>query len=112
MEVMKIQNGHRGSYNLFITPGASVEIHTHRENGELVNVRVFRPGDIAEYDSYNLSYTARIIAITAKSVVFDVSYNSNEPKAKRLKMAAFAWRNHSFDVEATRERNAIASMSI
>lgn len=112
MEVMKIQNGHRGSYNLFITPGASVEIHTHRENGELVNVRVFRPGDVAEYDSYNLSYTARIIAITAKNVIFDVSYNPNEPRTKRLKMESFAWRNHNFDIEATRERNAITSMSI
>ena len=112
MEVMKIQNGHRGSYNLFITPREKVEIHTHRENGELVNVKVFRPGDVAEYDSYNLSYTARIIAITAKNVIFDVSYNPDEHKVKRLKMADFAWRNHNFDIEATRERNAITSMSI
>ena len=112
MEVMKIQNGHRGSYNLFITPGASVEIHTHRENGDLVNVRVFRPGDVAEFDSYNLSYTAKIVGITAKTVTFDVSYNPNEPRTKRLKMADFAWRNHNFDIEATRERNAITSMSI
>ena len=112
MEVMKIQNGFRGSYNLFITPGEKVEIHTHRENGELVNVRVFRPGDVAEYDSFNLSYTAKITGITAKNVIFDVSYNPNEPKVKRLKMESFAWRNHEFDIEATRERNAITSMSI
>ena len=112
MEVMKIQNGHRGSYNLFITPGASVEIHTHRENGELVNVKIFRPGDFAEYDSFNLSYTAKITGITAKTVTFDVSYNPNEPRTKRLKMENFAWRNHNFDIEATRERNAITSMSI
>ena len=112
MEVMKIQNGHRGSYNLFITPGASVEIHTHRENGELVNVRVFRPGDVAEYDSFNLSYVAKITGITAKNVIFDISYNPSEHKVKRLKMESFAWRNHDFDIEATRERNAITSMSI
>ena len=111
MEVMKIQNGHR-SYNLFITSGASVEIHTHRENGELVNVKVFRLGDVAEYDSFNLSYTAKIVGITTKNVVFDISYNDDEPRTKRLKMEKFAWRNHDFDVEATRERNAITSMSI
>ena len=111
MEVIKIQNGFRGSYNLFITPGEKVEIHTHRENGELVNVRVFRPGDVAEYDSFNLSYTARIIAITAKNVIFDISYN-DEPRTKRLKMASFAWRNHDFDIEATRQRNSLTSMSI
>ena len=112
MEVMKIQNGHRGSYNLFITPGASVEIHTHRENGELVNVRRFVVGDVAEQDSFNLSYTAKITGITAKNVIFDISYNDDEPRTKRLKMENFAWRNHNFDIEATRERNAITSMSI
>lgn len=112
MEVIKIQNGFRGSYNLFITLGEKVEIHTHRENGELVNVRVFRLGDFAEYDSFNLSSTAKITGITAKNVIFDVSYNPNEPKVKRLKMENFAWRNHNFDIEATRERNAITSMSI
>jgi hypothetical protein len=112
MEVIKIQNGFRGSYNLFITPGEKVEIHTHRENGELVNVRVFRPGDIAEYDSFNLAYTAKITGITAKNVIFDVSYNPDQPMTKRLKMENFAWRNHNFDIEKTRERNAITSMSI
>lgn len=112
MEVIKINNGHRGSYNLFITPGEKVEIHTHRENGELVNVRVFRPGDVAEYDSFNLSYTAKIAGITAKNVIFNVSYSDEQPMTKRLKMENFAWRNHNFDIEKTRERNAITSMSI
>jgi|GEM_PF-2473856 len=107
MEVIKIQNGHRGSYNLFITPGEKVEIHTHRENGELVDVRVFRPGDVAEYDSYNLAYTAKITGITAKNVIFSV-YG----KTKRLKMDSFAWRNHDFDAVETAKENAIISMSI
>ena len=113
MEVMKIKDAYSGSYILFITPGEKVEIHTHRgENGELVNVKVFRLGDFAEYDSFNLSYTAVITGITAKNVIFNVSHNPNYPKVKRLKMASFAWRNHDFDIEATRERNAITSMSI
>ena len=107
MEVIKIQNGFRGSYNLFITPGEKVEIHTHRENGELVDVRVFRPGDVAEYDSYNLAYTAKITGITAKNVIFDV-----HGKTKRLKMDSFAWRNHDFDAVKTAKENAIISMSI
>jgi len=107
MEVIKINNGHRGSYNLYVVPGQSVEIHTHRENGELVDVRVFRPGDVAEYDSYNLAYTAKITGITAKNVIFSV-YG----KTKRLKMDSFAWRNHDFDAVETANQNAIISMSI
>ncbi len=93
MEVIKIKNGHRGSFNLFITPGKSVEIHAHRENGELINVRIFRPGDVAEYDSFNLSgVTNEIKQITKKNVIFNV-YG----KMVRLKMERFAWRNHDFD---------------
>jgi hypothetical protein len=107
MEVIKINNGHRGSYNLYVVPGQSVEIHTHRADGELVDVRVFRPGDIAEYDSFNLAYTAKITGITAKNVIFDV-----RGKTKRLKMDSFAWRNHNFDAVETANQNAIISMSI
>ena len=112
MEVMKIQNGHRGSYNLFITPGASVEIHTHRENGELVNVKIFRPGDVAEYDSYNLKYLAPIKAITAKNVIFDMSDRCNRAGTKRLKMESFAWRNHDFDAAEVAAQNAVTSLYI
>ena len=94
MEVMKIQNGHRGSYNLFITPGEKVEIHSHRENGELINVKVFRPGDVAKYDSYD---SAPISSITTKNVIFDIGYETSQhAKSKRLKMESFAWRNHNF----------------
>ena len=112
MQVMKINNGFRGSYNLFISPGEKVEIHTHRENGELVDVRVFRCGDYAEYDSYNLSYTAPIKAITAKNVIFDMGDRCYKGKTKRLTFDAFAWRNHDFDAVETANQNAIISMSL
>jgi len=112
MEVIKINNGHRGSYNLYVVPGQSVEIHTHRAGGELVNVRVFRVDDIAEYDSYNLSYTAPIKSITAKNVVFDMGDRCYKGKTKRLTFDTFAWRNHDFDAVETANQNAIISMSI
>ena len=116
MEVMKINNGFRGSYNLFITPGEKVEIHTHRENGELVNVKVFRPGDIAEYDSYNLRYTAPIKSITAKNVIFDTGRKFGSKfrrdETKRLKMESFAWRNHDFDAAEVAAQNAETSLYI
>jgi len=112
MEVIKINNGHRGSYNLYVVPGQSVEIHTHRAGGELVDVRVFRVGDIAEYDSYNLAYTAKISGITAKNVIFDARDTCARGKTKRLKIENFAWRNHDFDAVKTANENAIISMSI
>jgi hypothetical protein len=112
MEVIKINNGFRGSYSLFITPGEKVEIHTHRENGELVAVRIFRPGDVAEYDSFNLAYTAPIKSITAKNIIFDMGDRCYKGKTKRLNFDSFAWRNHDFDAVETANQNAIISMSI
>lgn len=112
MEMIKISGGFRGTYSLFITPCEKVEIHTHSANGELVNVKVFRPGDVAEYDSYNLSYFAPITGITAKNVIFNIGYRASQPKSKRLKMENFAWRNHNFDIEVMSRRNSIESMSL
>lgn len=107
MEIITISaSPRRGEYRLFVTPGKNVEIHTHRENGELINVKVFRIGDIAEYALFNLSYTAPIISITSKNVIFDVGYKTSQAKSKRLRMEKFAWRNHNFDIETTSRRNS------
>lgn len=46
----------------------------------------FLIGDIAVYDSYNMSYMSEITSITAKTVSFSKEH-------KRLKIDEFAWRN-------------------
>jgi hypothetical protein len=116
MEIIKINRGHE-SYTLFVTPGSKVEIHTYSRAGDLTDVKVFRIGDIAEYDSYNLTYTAPIKQITAKNVIFDMGerWNGNwngRKETKRLTMDSFAWRNHDFDAERIAARNASVSMCI
>lgn len=63
--------------------------------------RVFALGDIAEYDSYNLSYTGDIVAIGAKTVSI-----RDGSKVRRLFLYEFAWRNSDFDGEKIRARNA------
>jgi len=111
MEIIKVNRPHE-SYTLYVTPKDRVEIHTHNRSGELVNVKVFREGDIAEYDSYNLKYLAPIKAITAKNVIFDMSDRCNRAGTKRLKMESFAWRNHDFDAAEVAAQNAETSLYI
>ena len=109
MEIIKVVRSHESYtlYVLYVTPKDRVEIHTHNRSGELVNVKVFREGDIAEYDSFNLRYTAPIKSITAKNVIFDMSDRCNRAGTKRLKMESFAWRNHDFDPAEVAAQNAV-----
>ena len=111
MEIVKVNRSHE-SYIVYVTPGVKVEVHTHDRLGMLVNIKVFRVGDIAEYDSYNLSYTAPIKSITTKNVIFDTGSRFNRKETKRLTVETFAWRNHSFDAHETAVRNSEVSMYI
>ena len=111
MEIIKVNRPHE-SYDVYVQPGKQVEIHTRNRNGEIVTVKVFRVGDVAEYDSYNLSYTAPIKSITAKNVIFDTGSRFNCKETKRLNFDSFAWRNHDFDAYETARKNAEVSMYI
>jgi hypothetical protein len=104
MEIIRVSRPH-ASYVAYVTPGVKVEIHTHNPAGYLVNVKVFKVGDIAEYDSYNLSYTAPITKITPKRITFETG-NKVQPRTKHLNYESFAWRNHDFDVHETAVKNS------
>ncbi len=67
--------------------------------------QAFFHGEKAEYDSYNLSYTAPICGITEKTVSFQLDKGEGS-KTKRLSLIDFAWRNHDFDLGAVMARNA------
>ncbi len=73
----------------------------------------FVVGDIAEYDSYNLSYTGEITKITDKCVTI-VAYKGHRgmEKTHRLNLDTFCWRNHNFDAAETARQNAETSMYI
>ena len=85
--------------------GRHVASHTQHFTENYSNT--FKIGDVAEYDSYNLSYTAEIVSITEKTVTFD-----NRGKRRRIKLHEFDWRNWDFDAAKTAEQNAITRMSI
>jgi len=110
MEIIKVNRPHE-SYALYVVPGKSVEIHTIK-NASVVEIKVFHIGDHAEYDSYNLRYTAPIKAITAKNVIFDTGSRFGRKETKRLKMESFAWRNHDFDLAEVQAQNAETSQYI
>jgi hypothetical protein len=112
MEIIETKWSNTVNIIAYVTPGEKVEIHTV-ENGNLVNVKVFRPGDIAEYDSFNLKYTAQIKAITAKNAIFEMqSWSSSKGSTKRLSWNKFSWRNKDFNVEEVAQYNVIASMNM
>lgn len=66
----------------------------------------FRVGDWAEYDSYNLSYTGRIVAIGAKTVTIESYPGTANARKHRLSIYKFNWRNWNFDAELIARRNS------
>lgn len=63
--------------------------------------RTFNLGDEAEYDSFNLRYTGKIVSIGEKSVTID-----DHGQRRRLDLHTFSWRNHDFDAARTAAHNA------
>ena len=72
----------------------------------------FTIGDTAEYDSYNLSYTGKIVKITDKAVTIVAYPGSTIEKTYRLDIASFCWRNFKFNAAETARANAETSMYI
>lgn len=67
-------------------------------------VRRFQIGDVAEYDSYNLSYLGRISGITDKRVTIKKPDYKGDAKAS-LDIAQFNSRNKNLNVAETVRRN-------
>ena len=66
--------------------------------------KTYRIGDLAEHGSYNLSYYGTITAITETTVVITERHWKDE--TKRLKIGAFAYRNHDWDAGKAKKRNS------
>lgn len=94
-------------------PDPLSDMHAEIELGKSIRIfgseygdaydRTFALGDIAEYDSYNLSYMGEIVSITAKNVIIQPGHG--RPK-KRLSLYQFSWRNKKFDAAAAQAANA------
>jgi hypothetical protein len=90
-----------------VKPGESIELFgVSRERIGLPAPyrRTFKIGDMAEWDSYNLSYIGRILAIGEKTVTIDT--DGLRRGAQRLDICEFSRRNYDFDLEETERRNA------
>jgi hypothetical protein len=87
----------RPSHNAEIIPGQSITLYGEQD-GKAYS-KTFKIGDIAEYDSYNLSYNlsylGKIVSITAKTVTIQPSFQARRPEpTRRLKVSTFEWRNY------------------
>jgi len=91
----------------------SITVYVDERDGSTQRGASFVVGDVAEYDSYNLSYTGEITKITDKCVTI-VAYKGHRgmEKAHRLDLDTFCWRNHNFDAAETARQNAETSMYI
>jgi hypothetical protein len=86
-----------------IEPGVSIRLYglerNHRKE-PFTYERTFKLGDVAEYDSYNLSYLGVIAAIGERTVTLEA-----HGRRHRLSIFDFSWRNRHLDLEATAKRN-------
>ena len=87
------------TYSVEIVKGKSITIYNHDKKTK----NTFTIGDMAEYDSYNLSYYGPIQSITEKTVTIA---NRHSGKKSRLKLDTFAWRNWDFELGSTMTKNA------
>ncbi len=82
--------------------------HPENKNKELYET-TFKIGDTAEYDSYNLSYTGTITAISEKTVTIVEDHGT---RAHRLSIYEFDRRNYDFDLEKITNRNNEMMMTL
>ncbi len=106
MNMQKIESPF-GDYSVNIVPKKSITV---QRDGH--NPTTFHIGDIAEYDSYNLSYTGVILSITEKTVTIETYSGTQSARKHRLKISQFAWRNYNFNAEKTAKENFETMMYI
>ena len=101
-------------YTVYIETGKSVTI-TEKSTGR---ANTFNMGDMAEYDSYNLSYFGPIIGITGARIRIVSQYdhkkylNGEKPRTYSLDLHKFSWRNIDFNLAKTQESNIETSYHI
>ena len=90
-------------HNADIIPRVSIRLYgidRNRVGGPVAYDRAFNIGDTATYDSYNLIYLGKIVAIGAKSVTID-----DDGKLTRLNIYDFSARNRCFDLAKIEAHN-------
>ena len=73
--------------------------------------KTFNIGEKVVYDSYNLTYTAPLLKVTAKTATIDMR-NAYRKATKRLDLYVFVWRNWDYDAVRIRDENSKIMMTI
>lgn len=95
----------------FIVRGESIILLGARETrkGRIPYLRQYTLGDLAEYDSWNMSYYGRIVAIGEKTVT--IEKDDDNGRTVRLALDEFSRRNCRFDVLTARGQNLEVMMT-
>lgn len=96
----------QGTYHAETSKG-QIRIHgvcTNHVNGPQPFDRIFKIGDAAEYDSWNLKFVGNIVAIGPKTVT--VKHYHNSANVTRLSLYEFVDRNWDFNEERHAKYNA------
>ena len=106
-----VMKGHKAE----VIPGKSIRLYGqehNRVNGPVSYDITFKLGDWAEYDSYNLKYTGKIIAIGPKTVTIQAYPGSNNARNHKLNLYQFSFRNWDYDGKKIADHNAEEMMYI
>ena len=90
------------SYRVTNVPKASVLVE-RLKNGIVVSAKQFEIGDLAEYDSFNLRYIGKIVAIGEKTIT--IQEKGRDRRRHRLNTRTFAFRNWDFDLTEVTHHN-------
>ena len=107
---IKVTDWSKQEYTCTIEKNKNIQIdcfYTNSHSPKQTSVK-FEIGDEAEYNSYNLRYTGKIISITEKTVSIKNAFN----EVSRLKIADFCWRNWDFNAEKVKQYNTEESYCI
>jgi hypothetical protein len=97
----------QGVFNADILPGHSIRIFgvmTNHVNGPQNFDKVFKLGDQAEYDSFNLIYTGKIVRIGPKTVT--IKHYDHSDTVTQLDVHWFADKNWDFDADKIAKHNS------
>lgn len=102
---------HTQAFDVEVVKGKSVKIDVFFKNMHNPRqfTKEFKVGDMAEYDSWNLTYYGEIVSITEKTVTIDPKCGGAK---KRLKIADFCYKNYNFDLETVKAENYETSLYI
>lgn len=96
-----VHGGEPSEFEAVVAPGIGITVKKIAGHNAGIE-KTFVMGDLAEYDSYNLSYYGKIVSITDKAVTIQKAHGGQK---HRLNLYTFARRNYAFNADKTAKSN-------